>query len=243
MIVRLLLAVVVIGGLFYLYGRFKKLPGNQQKQFAFKVGMGLLVGGLLLMVVTGKLHWLGAIFAGLIPVVQRLFPLIMRGLPLFHHLYKHKQASSTRSGNISTVQTEFLTLKLDHDSGTISGEVLSGLYSGKSLNQLSLEQAKELLRFYQQKDTESYNLLLAFLQREHGSDAFDEQQSKQNSQHQTHGMSRAEALQVLGLDDNATQDDILAAHKKLMQKLHPDRGGSNYLAAKVNEAKAFLIKK
>lgn len=56
-------------------------------------------------------------------------------------------------------------------------------------------------------------------------------------------MSRAEALSVLGLNEGAKDDDIRAAHRKLIQQNHPDKGGSNYLAAKINEAKDVLLRK
>lgn len=54
-------------------------------------------------------------------------------------------------------------------------------------------------------------------------------------------MSRQEALQVLGLDGNATDDDVRREYRRLMKKLHPDLGGSGYLAAKINEAKDVLL--
>ena len=54
-------------------------------------------------------------------------------------------------------------------------------------------------------------------------------------------MDEGQALAVLGLDDAASKDDILAAHRRLMQKLHPDRGGTDYLAATLNKAKDVLL--
>jgi curved DNA-binding protein CbpA len=54
-------------------------------------------------------------------------------------------------------------------------------------------------------------------------------------------MSRSEALSVLGLREGASKDEIRAAHRRLIQQTHPDKGGTNYLAAKINEAKDVLL--
>ena len=55
-------------------------------------------------------------------------------------------------------------------------------------------------------------------------------------------MSRSEALKVLGLEEGATDDQIRAAHRRLILQIHPDKGGTSYLAAKINEAKDVLLK-
>jgi curved DNA-binding protein CbpA len=56
-------------------------------------------------------------------------------------------------------------------------------------------------------------------------------------------MTRAEALSALGLKEGATRTDITREYKRLMLKVHPDHGGSEYLAAKLNQARELLIRK
>ena len=74
-------------------------------------------------------------------------------------------------------------------------------------------------------------------------DGWQQDEAGNTSQHASSGsMTRSEALAVLGLGEDATRDDIVSSHRSLIQKIHPDRGGNDYLAAKINEAKDFLIK-
>ena len=55
------------------------------------------------------------------------------------------------------------------------------------------------------------------------------------------GMSHAEASEILGLPPAASRADIRAAHRRLMQAAHPDRGGSDWLAARINQARDVLL--
>jgi len=75
------------------------------------------------------------------------------------------------------------------------------------------------------------------------------QQNKQNQQAHTssppprsqQNMSKEEAIEVLGLNPDYNKDDVIQAHRRMMQKVHPDRGGSDYLAAQINRAKDTLL--
>ena len=89
-------------------------------------------------------------------------------------------------------------------------------------------------------------LLQAYLDRVHGDD-WRQRANGGREQPRDPGhageMSREEALQILGLGADAGEAEIVEAHRRLMQKLHPDRGGSAYLAARINLAKDILLGK
>jgi hypothetical protein len=207
----------------------------------------LLAAGLLTLVLTGRAHWLAAVFAALLPFVRGLLTLLGH-IPLLKRMLAGvdalKSKSEPSSGQTSTVQSKYIRMTLNHDSGDINGEVLTGQFMGKTLDQLDLEALLQLLRECQD-DEESVALLQTYLDREHA-DTWQQQagaQGQQRTPSEPGNMSREEALQILGLSSNASEAEIIETHRRLMQKLHPDRGGSAYLAAMINLAKDTLLGK
>ena len=132
-------------------------------------------------------------------------------------------------------------MSLNHDTGEMNGEVLQGRFRGRNLDTLSKEELMELLRECRAQDDQSASVLEAYLDRMHGDDWRDEADARSDGGTATGTMTQEEAYEVLGLERGATREQIVEAHRHLMQKLHPDRGGSTYLAAKINQAKDLLL--
>ena len=234
---RIILLLAVIAVIYILYQRAQSVPPHLRRAQYLKMGLGLaavLVVGLTL---TGRMHWVGAALTGLLVVLRQSLPTLIR---LFPMLASMRTRSAPSLGQSSTVETPILRMQLDHDSGALEGEVLKGRYQKWRLAEMDRTQLEELLNYCHAEDSDSVQLLDSYLQQRFpGEPPFGEEQPQA-----TDGggaMSRKEALAVLGLAEDATDEDIVAAHRKLMQKLHPDRGGNNYLAAKVNQAKDLLL--
>lgn len=154
--------------------------------------------------------------------------------------YSFPGRGSKPSGGQSTrVATDWIEIELDHDTGAMSGRVLKGASAGKALSALS---KTELMALYREAtaDDETVRLLESYFDRIFGSDWRNTERQEQ-PRSRSSAMSRAEALKVLGLEEGASEEEIRAAHRKLMMQNHPDRGGSDYLASKINEAKDVLL--
>ena len=235
--IRILFVVAIAIFAITLLWRVQQLPPHQRRAGVIQL---ILILGVVLVVwltVTGRMHWVGAALTGAFVFLRQTLPWVLRALPF---LQRWRQSQSSGSGQ-SSIQTNFLSATLDHDTGNISGEVISGLHEGWRLDDLSTEQLQGLLAQYSSDDQESAELLRAYLaQRNDWEDQEAEQRSEQAQAAQAMN-SKAEALATLGLDDTASEEDIVAAHRSLIQKLHPDRGGNDYLAAKINQAKDFLL--
>ena len=190
----------------------------------------LAIAALLLLALSGRLHWLLALAATLFLTWQRPRQGQARGQPT--------------GGRHSVVETRRLRMTLDHDSGEMDGRVLAGVFAGRALAELSLEQLRELLGECRREDEESAALLLAYLQRVHGDEwqAADEAEEREQASSDSGEMTTSEALDILGLEQGADESQVHEAHRRLMQKLHPDRGGSTYLASKVNQARDRLLR-
>ena len=154
------------------------------------------------------------------------------GMALFKRLRNRFTGAKPAS---SAIETPWLHMKLDRETGALDGEVRAGRFAGAPLGQLSLDQLSALLAECRGEDEQSARLLEAYLDRTHPGWR-DRKPPPVSGQ-----MSREEALQVLGLSDGAGPDEIRDAHRRLMLKLHPDLGGSDYLAGKINLARDVLL--
>lgn len=234
---RLLLLAAIAAVLYILFRRAQSAPPHKRRGEFIKLGLGVAVVAVVLLALAGKMHWIGVALTGLLVALRQLAPALIRLSPMLAS--KLGQAAPS-AGQSSTVTTRILNMQLDHDSGELSGEVLEGRFQGWRLADMDRSQLEELFAYCQQQDADSVQLLESYLQQRFpGESDFGEQRAapEQNNT----GMSRKEALAVLGLGEDASDEDIVDAHRRLMQKLHPDRGGNDYLAAKINQAKDFLL--
>jgi hypothetical protein len=194
-----------------------------------RVGTGVLALGasavLLVRGMAAYAFWLGSFGAWLLTGWSRLpWP---------------SGSSTGASGDASHVVTDYLDVEMDHASGAVTGKVLRGAFREKDLESLRPAELAALWSECRFEDPASAQILEAYLDRMHpdGREAMGRGEGRaERPAAADRAMTREEALAVLGLDDAATEEDIRRAHRLLMLKLHPDRGGSHALAAKVNHA-------
>lgn len=236
--ILLLLAIALV--LYILFLRARSLPPHKRKAQYIKLGLGLAVIVVVVLTLSGRMHWVGAALTGALVLARQLLPVLIRLFPMLSSLRGSKLGGGRAQGQQSTVETAVLRMHLNHDSGQLSGEVLQGPCKDWRLDEMDRSQLEQLLRYCQQQDQDSVHLLDGYLQQRFpGDTGFGAGQG--DIAGASGGMSRAEALALLGLGEGASDEEVVIAHRKLMQKLHPDRGGTDYLAAKINQAKDFLL--
>jgi hypothetical protein len=165
------------------------------------------------------------------------------GMPNFGNIGGLFRGAAPRSaGQTSEVRSPFIHMTLDHDSGELTGDILAGPHAGRSLGEFDLP---ELAAMIPNLDRESVALLESYLDRRFPAWRENAQRNAAGGQGRSAAsgkMTEEEAYQILGLQAGAGPDEIGRAHRGLMKKLHPDQGGSTYLAARVNEAKDTLLR-
>ena len=221
--------------LFLLAGRvFASANTATVAQYLRNIGGVSALLGALLMAAMGR-------FPLAAPLVLVAMMLLGKNLP-----FSFPSAQKT-PGQTTGVRSAFLEMALDHDSGAVMGRVIQGAYRGKNLHDMSLPELLDLLQECRE-DEQSVQLLMAYLDREHPEwrDMASEGMGAGDS-HVGSGasgkMSVSEALDVLGLKPGVGPEDIHKAHREMMKRVHPDHGGSDYLATKINQAKEVLLGK
>ncbi len=227
---NLIIALIVVFGGIWLIRKFAKTTPNQAAGLTRKLAGGGLIALSGLLALRGLSQFAVPLFAvGLGMIGQSsVFP---NGFP-----WNKKSA-----GQKSRVATGILAMELDHDSGKMTGRVISGPYKGVSLEEMNSTDLKSLYDHCARASDQSISLLEAWLDRNKPEWRETWTGTDRAKQASTGAMSRDEALSVLGLKAGATNEDIKNAHRRLMKDFHPDRGGSDYLAAKINQAKDILL--
>ena len=234
-----ILLLVALVAVLFLISWYKRVPKAKQRQFRNRA---LLIGGgiiLLLALITGRLHPLFAALAALVPLAYRAVGLYQTfsTIRAFTQRMKAGASPGPTPGQTSEIDTDFLRMRLDHDTGEMDGTVLRGRYEGRALRGLGLPELLDLLDECR-SDRQSMAVLEAYLDRVHE----DWRSHRRPPPGATSdGMTEEEARAVLGVGPDATREEIVQAHRRLMQRVHPDRGGSDYLAAKLNAAKDLLL--
>ncbi|MEH6543913.1 MAG: DnaJ domain-containing protein [Porticoccaceae bacterium] len=238
--VRIVVLLVLAFVLWYLWRETKKLNTLSAEKRRAVIWRSVFIGVFVvtvLLVITGRAHWLSAAIAGLLPAMKGLLTTALRAAPLLKFWGKASSAAFGTEGIGPTLRTQHLEIKINLTNGAMDGTVRKGTYAESRLSTLSREQLSQLLSTYQNSDRESGLLLNAYMARR-----FTGFEETKTTSPPLSGNSDEEAWQILGLQPGASREDISKAHKSLMQKLHPDRGGNDYLAAKVNAAKDQLLK-
>ncbi len=149
-----------------------------------------------------------------------------------------------QAGNVSRIKSRYFAMELDHDTGTVAGRVLAGQFAGADLMDLG-EMDTRVLIAEVESDSDSASLLESWLDanrsgwREYFAETAAAGEASNTAAPED---SDAEAYAILGLQPGASDEEIRAAHHELMKGVHPDRGGSSYLASKINAARDRLLK-
>lgn len=199
------------------------------------------IGGITALVIAIFMSVTGR-FALAVPLFFVAISLLRRNLGTFNPF---PGSASKSQGQRSRVRTRTIEMELDHDTGEMEGRVVRGQFSSRMLSSMDEAELTQLYSECKTGDPQAAHLLDAYMNKRFASwregAGSDAGANGQAGLRPDGPISREEAYEILGLEPGAGKLDIRRAHRKLMKKLHPDHGGSTYLAAKINEAKDLLL--
>lgn len=233
MLVRLVLLTLLLGLCLYSIHYIRRQPAEDQKRLWWKaifIGGGITLG---LLAITGRMHWIGLIVAAIVPIFKSVLALAARAMPVILPWMQHKARQNQARAQSTT--TPYLQFVVD-DNGDMGGLITRGALVGKQLKDLTQDQ---LLSFYRECQTcrDSRDVFTVYLNKYHPGIL----RGNSKNVKVPNGLSQQEAQDILGLQAGFSKKDVIQAHRNLIQKLHPDRGGNDYLAAQINAAKERLL--
>ena len=225
----------------------KTTGSNTNSRGLYIAGITLVVS-LIVLMASGRMHWIPAAGALMLPLFARVVSLIRTASVIsnlfgsFTNFRANNLMNDVKFGtqpkpNDTKTETKELAMQLDHVSGEISGRIKIEPYMNRSLASLS---DTELINFCSiVKDPESQQLMKAYIERYHPNITVGQKDS--DTEQTQNDITKSRAFEILGIEPGASRDEIIEAHRRLIQRLHPDRGGSDYIAAEINEAKRILL--
>lgn len=202
---------------------FTRASPARMARHARQLGFALLLGLAGLLLARGQL--------------SLALGLLAFGLPALLAGHGGWLGGAKSPGQTSGIETPLLRMQLDHDSGEMSGEVLAGPHAGRSLGALSRDDLLVILKGCVPDDPRSAALLEAYLDHRFP----DWRETMPPPAEGAGPLTVSEARAILGVEADASEDEIRAAWRAQMKRNHPDHGGSAYLAAKINQAKDVLL--
>lgn len=241
MLLYFLLGIVLLVGVVLIGRWYATAEPKLLVKVLTRLVFGIIIAAVLFLAFTGRIGWAIGAAAALLPWVLRLVGVVRTAKN-----FSRMTGADGGGGQSSTVNTRFLRATLDHETGELDGNVVDGPFAGRTLGAMSLSELLELLKQCRIEDPQSTQVLEAYLDRVHldwRTKASEEctGEGAGNAPQSGGDMTREEAYAVLGLNAGATETEIKAAYHRIISVLHPDKGGSNFLAAKVNQAKDLLL--
>ncbi len=205
------------------------------------IGSGLI--GLPFAVMAGLAPWVAAVAVWILPAIAILLD----------HRFFVPRAATLRDHDGPLLRTQFLHVILDPDATMMDGDIIRGKFKGRQLSELSLGQLEAVMQ-EAASDPDSVAILRrVLLQSDAARDQAEERgdyrakrrhrntDGASGPRQRARAMEVAEACRVLGVSPDVDKAEILAAHRRLIKLVHPDKGGSDYFAAKLNEARDVLL--